>query len=497
MQLLKILKLPTKHPLSPSRLINLILIPSSLYILYLLLCLLLNTAHPHHLLRPDPPSLSSPSHSGSTSPPPPPPLALHHLVFGIASNKDSFPRRRHYIAQWWRPGVTRGFVFVDAPVPLPGGGGGGKNDTRPNYLLPPVRVSEDASRFPYTNQYGLRSAVRVARVVVETVAMNLTGVRWFVFGDDDTVFFPDNLVKTLSKYDDGLWYYVGSNSEVYEQNRVFSFGMGFGGAGFAISYPLAKVLAKGFDGCIERYAHAYGSDSRVYACLTELGVGLTREPGFHQFDVRGDTFGILAAHPVTPLASLHHIDSTNPIFPNMTRPQALRHLFRAARTDSQRLLQQSVCYAPSLSWTVSVSWGYAVQVFPRHLPMTEAVRVRETFRQWKKGSVLARSYGFNTREVEADPCERPTVFFMSSVASRKDWIKSSYKKHNDSGCSSDMDSPRMLEEVRVYSHKLDLDIKQLQAPRRHCCDVLPSSVGKVMEIVIRECGEEESIFMRQ
>ncbi|XP_030544255.1 uncharacterized protein LOC115750825 [Rhodamnia argentea] len=487
MQLLKILKTSIKHSLSPSRLINLILIPSSLYILYLLLSLLLNNHHPRlDLYSGDPAASTSP-------PPPPPPLSLDHLVFGIASNKNSFPRRRHYIAQWWRPGLTRGFVFLDAPVPSSSGG----NDTRLLPLLPPIRISEDTSGFSYTNRNGLRSAIRVARVVVETVAMNLTDVRWFVFGDDDTVFFPDNLVKTLSKYDDGLWYYVGSNSEVYEQNRVFSFGMGFGGAGFAISRPLAKVLAKGLDGCMERYAQAYGSDSRVYACLTELGVGLTREPGFHQFDVRGDAFGLLAAHPLAPLSSLHHIDHTDPIFPNMTRPEAMQHLFRAAQIDSQRLLQQSVCYDTSSSWTVSVSWGYAVQVFPRHLLMTEAVRVRETFSQWKKGSVLARSYGFNTREVEPDPCERPTVFFMSGVASRKDWIKSAYKKHDDGDCLSDMASPRKIEEVRVYSRKLDLDIKQLQAPRRHCCDVLPSSIGKVMEIAIRECGEEESIFMRQ
>ncbi|KAI6672836.1 hypothetical protein NL676_000742 [Syzygium grande] len=488
---MQLLKIPTKHFLSPSRLINLILIPSSLYILYLLLSLLFSSGHhhPQSYLR----SLSTASHpgdpAGSTSPPP---LSLNHLVFGIASDKNSFPRRRHYIAQWWRPGLTRGFVFVDAPVPPTAG-----NNTRQLLPLPPIVVSEDTSGFRYTNRYGLRSAIRVARVLVETVAMNLTGVRWFVFGDDDTVFFPDNLVKTLSKYDDGLWYYIGSNSEVYEQNRVFSFGMAFGGAGFAISYPLAKVLAKGFDGCMERYAHAYGSDSRVYACLTELGVGLTHEPGFHQFDVRGDTFGILAAHPLAPLSSLHHIDHTDPIFPNMTRPEALRHLFRAAQADSQRLLQQSVCYDPSLLWTVSVSWGYAVQVFPRHLPLTEAVRVRETFRQWKKGSVLARSYGFNTREVEPDPCQRPAVFFMSGVASRKAWIKSAYRKHDDGNCSTDMASPRKLEEVRVYSRKLDQDIKQLRAPRRHCCDVLPSSIGEVMEIAIRECGEEESIFMRQ
>ncbi|KAK8569693.1 hypothetical protein V6N13_046740 [Hibiscus sabdariffa] len=33
--------------------------------------------------------------------------------------------------------------------------------------------------------------------------------------------------------------------------------MAFGGAGFAISYPRAKVLAKVFDSCIERHPHLY------------------------------------------------------------------------------------------------------------------------------------------------------------------------------------------------------------------------------------------------
>lgn len=106
--------------------------------------------------------------------------------------------------------------------------------------------------------------------------------RWFVFGDDDTVFFPENLVKTLAKYDHDLMYFIGSNSESFAQNRFFSFGMAYGGAGFAISYPLAKTLAKVLDSCLERYHHLYGSDGRISSCLAELGVGITREAGFHQ-----------------------------------------------------------------------------------------------------------------------------------------------------------------------------------------------------------------------
>jgi hypothetical protein len=101
-------------------------------------------------------------------------------------------------------------------------------------------------------------------------------------GDDDTVFFPENLVATLRKYDHDEMYYVGAPSESVEQNVMHSYGMAFGGGGFAVSYPAAAELAGAMDGCLDRYSQFYGSDQRVQACLSELGVPLTREPGFHQ-----------------------------------------------------------------------------------------------------------------------------------------------------------------------------------------------------------------------
>ncbi|XP_034702135.1 uncharacterized protein LOC117926923 [Vitis riparia] len=416
------------------------------------------------------------------------PTSLEHLVFGIASNQDSWLEKKNYVKHWWKPQQMRGCVFVDS---MPGN----ESSYNDSSSLPPVCISEDTSRFRYTYRHGLPSAIRVARVVSETVALNHSGVRWFVFGDDDTIFFPENLVKTLSKYDHELWYYIGTNSEIYEQNRLFSFDMAFGGAGFAISYPLAKVLAKVFDSCLERYPHLYGSDSRVYTCLTELGVGLTREPGFHQVDVRGDTFGLLAAHPLAPLVSFHHLDHIDPIFPNMTANQAIEHLFEAVKVDSERVLQQTVCYDRWFSWTISVSWGYAVQVFESHQFLPDVLRAPKTFRQWKKGSVLTGSYTFNTRELHIDLCRRPTIFFMDSVSSGRDGIESSYRRDTSDNCTLHMASPKRLEEIKVFSHKLDLKIKQLQAPRRHCCDVLPSSQGNVLELTIRECKEEELIHI--
>ncbi|KAI4334078.1 hypothetical protein L6164_018815 [Bauhinia variegata] len=212
---------------------------------------------------------------------PPPPIisrlaasttTRRHIVFAIASSSLSWPRREPYVRLWYSPNTTRAFAFLDRPV----------SNASSSPDMPPMVVSADTSKFPYTFKGGLRSAIRVARVVKEVVDRNESNVRWFVFGDDDTVFFVDNLVNTLSKYDHEKWFYIGSNSECYEQNVKNSFDMAFGGGGFAISHSLARVLARVLDSCLTRYPHLYGSDARIYSCLAELGVGLTHEPGFHQ-----------------------------------------------------------------------------------------------------------------------------------------------------------------------------------------------------------------------
>lgn len=78
-----------------------------------------------------------------------------------------------------------------------------------------------------------------------------------------------------------MWY-IGGNSESVEQNEMHAYDMAFGGGGFAVSYPLAEKLVKVLDGCLERYFYFYGSDQRIWACISEIGIPLTVEPGFHQ-----------------------------------------------------------------------------------------------------------------------------------------------------------------------------------------------------------------------
>lgn len=148
--------------------------------------------------------------------------------------------------------------------------------------LPPLKISGDTWKFKYRNPIGHRSAIRISRIISETLRLGMEDVRWFVMGDDDTVFFPDNLVRVLQKYDHNQYYYIGSSSECHLQNIYISYNMAFGGGGFAISFPLAKALEKIQDRCIQRYPGLYGSDDRIQACMAELGVPLTKEQGFHQ-----------------------------------------------------------------------------------------------------------------------------------------------------------------------------------------------------------------------
>jgi Protein of unknown function, DUF604 len=336
---------------------------------------------------------------------------LEHIVFGIAASARLWDKRKEYIKVWWRPNQMRGFVWLDKPVSE-------FNSTAPSYQLglPMLRLSSDTSKFPYTYPKGRRSAIRLSRIVSETYRLSLPNVRWYVMGDEDTIFLPDNLVRTLAKFDHRQMYYIGSNSESHLQNIYFSYNMAYGGGGFAISQPLAQALAAMQDECLNRYPALYGSDDRIQACIAELGVPLTRHQGFHQYDVYGDLLGLLLAHPVAPLISLHHLDVVQPIFPNSsTQAVALRKLFSGpVRLDSASVMQQSICYDKINQWTVSVSWGFAVQVIRGIMPPREIEMPARTFLNWKRRADYTM-YAFNTRPLARNPCQRPYVYYMSDA----------------------------------------------------------------------------------
>ncbi|KAG6391099.1 hypothetical protein SASPL_148848 [Salvia splendens] len=245
------------------------------------------------------------------------------------------------------------------------------------------------------------------------------------------------------------------------------------------------------DRCIQRYPGLYGSDDRMQACMAELGVPLTKELGFHQYDVYGNLFGLLSAHPVTPLVSLHHLDVVEPIFPNATRLEALKRLKIPMQLDSAGLMQQSICYEKKKGWTVSVSWGFAIQVFRGVLSPREIEMPSRTFLNWYRRADYT-AYAFNTRPVMRNPCQKPFVFYFSKARteSSTNQTLTQYTRHHvpHPQCRWKMTSPGEVETVEVYK-KPDPHLWN-RSPRRNCCRVL-SSKEKRLVIDVGVCEEGE------
>ncbi|XP_078442237.1 uncharacterized protein LOC144711949 [Wolffia australiana] len=423
------------------------------------------------------------------APPLPPPTSLRHIVFGIAASAELWSTRKDYVKLWWRPGRTRGFVWLDEPVEF------SDDDTA---ALPPPKLSGNTSHLPYTHKGGRRAAIRISRIVSETLRLPELppDARWLVMGDDDTVFFPENLVKVLRKYDHRQPFYIGAPSESHVQNMRFSAAMAYGGGGFAVSRALAAQLEPVQDRCIARYPGLYGSDDRVQACMAELGVPLTREAGFHQFDVYGSLQGLLAAHPVAPVVSLHHLDVVEPVVPGLSRVAALRRLVRGpARLDEAGLLQQSICYVKG-EWTVAVAWGYAVQVMRGVMSPREAEMPTRTFLNWYRREDY-KGYAFNTRPVARNPCQKPYVFFIAAArvarnGSHGETTVTRYERDPAAPphplCRWKVEDPVVVKRVLVFKRADPLLWNR--APRRNCCRARRSTKEEI-SVEVGICREGE------
>ncbi|KAK1396798.1 hypothetical protein POM88_006661 [Heracleum sosnowskyi] len=392
---------------------------------------------------------------------------ISNLVFGIASSSKTWRRRKPYIESWWKPNVTRGFIFLDrAPhehLPWPS-------------TMPPSRISEDTAKYNAFSMHKIRHVIRVACVVKETFnAENGDDVRWYVIADDDTILFVNNIAEVLRKYDHRKYFYVGMPSESVGPNIWLSFDMAFGGAGYALSYPLAKAVAKNLDLCIKRYPILYGSDQLIHSCIADLGVTLTLEKGFHQIDLHQDISGLLSAHPQSLVLSLHHLEAVDPLFPSMNRIESLNHLMKAARADESRLLQQSICYQKHKNWTFSISWGYSVHIYEAIMPPSILQSPLETFYPWSR---IPWPYMFKTRRVLNNSCEAPHIFFFhcfENVGNRLETVYIRGSARRLPACLSTGNHPAdHISEIRVLaSRRRDHEDRK----RRECCDCVGVNIN--------------------
>ncbi|XP_056846298.1 uncharacterized protein LOC108815178 isoform X2 [Raphanus sativus] len=285
--------------------------------------------------------------------------------------------------------------------------------------------------------------------IAKVCDLTLSKMNRYVTGDDDSLFFVDNLVDVLSKYDHTRQHYIGINSETIKSNVYFDFNMGFGGGGYALSYALVEALV---------------------------------------VDLYGDISGFLSSHPTAPLVSLHHFDTVTPLFPGMDRPGSVIHIMQAANVDQSRMLQQSICHFRASNWTFSVSWGYTVHIYENIFPRSHLKLPIETFRPWYGGR--PPFYMFNTRPVSRDPCEAPHWFFFDSIEQVSGGVVTSYTRkfiRNMTSCSfSGNISADPLASIQVFSPKTPRQGREVE-----CCDV--KYEGDAASIRLRDCRRDEII----
>lgn len=414
------------------------------------------------------------------------PTNISHIGFIVIGSLNSWKNRKSYIESWWRPNVTRGYVFLDKEpteefLPWPS-------------TSPPFQVNEDITKLRVYPKIASPLQVRMFHSLLDMYRVGDKDLRWLVMCDDDSIIFVDNLVEVLGKYDHNKYQYIGGNSECIKSNADFSFDMGFGGAGYAVSYPFAQALSTKLEDCIERYPYLWVSDQMAQSCFADLGIALTIEKGIHQIDLRGDISGFLSYHPQSPLLTLHHLDVVDPIFPSMDKYEALRHLMKAAKVDQSRVAQQTICYQRESNWSFSVSWGYSTHIYENIIPRSILRKPLETFRPWSKNT-RPPFFMFNTRWLINNPCEAPHVFFFESIEHNpeNDQVLTTYVRaaqRNMPPCSaSGNHSADSVSKIRVLSQATT----RKTAGVIECCDVDYKAEKNVTDIKIRSCLKDEVI----
>ncbi|KAL3529919.1 hypothetical protein ACH5RR_009241 [Cinchona calisaya] len=409
---------------------------------------------------------------------------LQHLAFGIQGSEKTYHFRKPYIEAWWRPNETRGYVYLDKP---PTG-----NLLPWSPKSPPYRINDDISKLIREVKPNNPTMPRMVHGIFELFREEHEGIRWIVMGDDDSIFFVDNLVEVLSKYDYTKYYYIGYPSEYVMSNYWFSFNQAFGGSGIILSYPLAKALVKDMDRCLRTYGRL-SADLMTKSCLDDIGVNLTPNKGFHQIDLLGDLSGFLSSHPKDLVLSLHHVDKVHPYFPSMDRAKSAHHLMKAGNVDQSRLFQQTICYHRPKNWSFSIAWGYSAHIYEKTFPRNWLTMPIETFKPWQKGPYQPR-YMFNVRRPSGDPCEAPHVFFFESIKKISSHeILTVYSRSAARNLTTCVSSGNYSAEYITKIYALSPATKRTEIHRSECCDVVRvEDMGKA-DVKLRECMTNEII----
>lgn len=170
--------------------------------------------------------------------------------------------------------------------------------------------------------------------------------------------------------------------------------------------------------------------------------------------------GLLAAHPIAPFISIHHVEAVDPFYPGLSSLESLKLFAKAMNADPMGFLQRAICYNRDEKLTFAVSLGYAVQVFPNIVLPREVERSELTYTAWNRIG-HRNEFDFDTRDAYRSVCKKPILFFLKDVWKDGNITKGSYVRVRGRGdikrkvfCFPRSPPMPDVDEIRVFSAPL-------------------------------------------
>lgn len=207
-------------------------------------------------------------------------------------------------------------------------------------------------------------------------------IKWFAIGDDDTMWFIDNLLKTLEQYDSSKLIYLGNTSDKNETVQRHGNYYAYGGGGILLTKSLVSLLGNSFQLCRKKYSHMFGGDEMIGKCLTQiLNVNLTINKHFHQIDHEGDMEGFFQSG-IEGLVTLHHMFSFWEPFPSEhveDEIDILKLIENAYRKLNSDYLKRFFKINKQRNQTLLLTNGYSFTLFNRILTKQELYQLELTW----------------------------------------------------------------------------------------------------------------------
>ena len=216
-------------------------------------------------------------------------------------------------------------------------------------------------------------------------------IQWFATGDDDTIWFLNNLLRTLQQYNSSNPIYLGNISDNPRQLKIYGEFFAYGGGGVLLSRPLALRFAQHTEEC-RRFPNKEKStgDMRIGKCVTEvLNHTLTKNNHFHQMDHFGRLIGYLEGG-IDGLVTLHHMFTWWKPFTagyNDNINETMHFIELAYQTFDKGFLKRYVRINHKTNRTLLLTLGYSFSLFNRILSYTELNQIEITGRY---GKMVAR-----------------------------------------------------------------------------------------------------------